>query len=262
MEEIVEAVKRVTDIMSEISTASSEQSAGIEQVNLAVTKMDEGTQHNAALVEEAAAAAESLEEQAVTLVRPVGVFRMNGSGAGGQPARPTLAAHGKTAARAPSKPLAPMRTPSAGPVEAEEFFDKAVAYHTRWRNRLRAFLYGSSDEKLDPAQVAEDNCCDLGKWIYGEGKRYQSDPEYTALKANHARFHVCASNVVKRVLKRDMKGAEAMFSGEFQALSQATVAEIVKMKRMHASGAAGTPGPSRAPATQTASAGADDWQEF
>jgi len=67
MEEIVSSIKRVTDIMSEITAASVEQSAGIEQVNLAITQMDEVTQQNAALVEEAAAAAESLEEQAHNL---------------------------------------------------------------------------------------------------------------------------------------------------------------------------------------------------
>ncbi|WP_133649627.1 methyl-accepting chemotaxis protein [Paraburkholderia flava] len=63
MDEIVQAVRRVTDIMGEISAASEEQSTGIEQVNRAVTQMDEVTQQNAALVEQAAAAAASLEEQ-------------------------------------------------------------------------------------------------------------------------------------------------------------------------------------------------------
>ena len=75
MEEIVVSVKRVTDIMSEISAASLEQTSGIEQVNQAVTQMDETTQQNAALVEQAAAAAESLEEQASNLVDAVAAFK-------------------------------------------------------------------------------------------------------------------------------------------------------------------------------------------
>jgi methyl-accepting chemotaxis protein len=79
MEEIVNAVKRVTDIMSEISAASNEQSQGIEQINRAITQMDEVTQQNAALVEEAAAAAESLEEEAQSLTRSVGVFKLSES---------------------------------------------------------------------------------------------------------------------------------------------------------------------------------------
>ncbi len=85
MRDIVEAVKRVTDIMGEISAASSEQSTGIEQVNKAIAQMDETTQQNAALVEEAAAAAESLQEQADGLARAVAAFRLDAGQRGGMP---------------------------------------------------------------------------------------------------------------------------------------------------------------------------------
>ncbi|MEB0135330.1 methyl-accepting chemotaxis protein [Actimicrobium sp. CCC2.4] len=78
MGEIVDSVRRVTDIMAEIMSASVEQSAGIEQVNLAIGQMDQVTQQNAALVEEAAAAAESLQEQAGELERTVAVFKFEG----------------------------------------------------------------------------------------------------------------------------------------------------------------------------------------
>ncbi|MCL1552686.1 methyl-accepting chemotaxis protein [Xanthomonas nasturtii] len=77
MGEIVSSVQRVTDIMGEISAASQEQSSGIEQVNQTVTHMDEATQQNAALVEEATAAARSLEEQAVGLTEAVAVFKID-----------------------------------------------------------------------------------------------------------------------------------------------------------------------------------------
>ncbi|MDH4216403.1 MAG: methyl-accepting chemotaxis protein [Gallionella sp.] len=77
MSEIVTAVKRVTDIMAEIAAASNEQSAGIEQVNQAITQMDEVTQQNAALVEEAAAAAEAMHDQASLLLEAVSVFKLN-----------------------------------------------------------------------------------------------------------------------------------------------------------------------------------------
>ncbi len=76
MEEIVRSVGRVTDIMAEISAASQEQSTGIGQVNQAVLQMDQVTQQNAALVEEAAAAAASLEDQAARLAQSVSVFRL------------------------------------------------------------------------------------------------------------------------------------------------------------------------------------------
>jgi methyl-accepting chemotaxis protein len=78
MDEIVASVKRVTDIMAEITAASQEQTAGIEQVNQAITQMDQVTQQNAALVEEAAAAASSLQEQAGELSQVVSVFRLEG----------------------------------------------------------------------------------------------------------------------------------------------------------------------------------------
>ncbi len=76
-QEIVTSIKRVTDIMAEISAASLEQSSGIEQVNTAITQMDDVTQQNAALVEQAAAAAESLEEQALQLVQVVTRFKLD-----------------------------------------------------------------------------------------------------------------------------------------------------------------------------------------
>ena len=76
MEEIEAAVKCVTDIMAEISAASSEQSTGIDQVNKAIAQMDEVTQQNAALVEEVAAAAESMEEESERLTNAVSVFKL------------------------------------------------------------------------------------------------------------------------------------------------------------------------------------------
>ncbi|RWR03926.1 chemotaxis protein [[Pantoea] beijingensis] len=76
MTEIVDAVRRVTDIMAEIAAASDEQSHGIQQVSLAVTEMDNVTQQNASLVEEASAAASSLEEQAARLTQAVATFRL------------------------------------------------------------------------------------------------------------------------------------------------------------------------------------------
>jgi len=77
MDEVVASVKRVTDVMGEITAASQEQSTGIEEVNRAITQMDEVTQQNAALVEQAAAAAQSLQDQAGRLATVVGVFKLH-----------------------------------------------------------------------------------------------------------------------------------------------------------------------------------------
>ncbi len=78
MQQIVASVKQVADIMGEIAGASAEQSSGIEQVNLAIADMDAATQQNAALVEQAAAAATSMQEQAVRLAEAVAVFKLHG----------------------------------------------------------------------------------------------------------------------------------------------------------------------------------------
>lgn len=81
MNEIVDAVKRVTDIMLDIAAASDEQSRGIVQVSQAISEMDRVTQQNASLVEEASAAAASLEEQAARLTQAVDAFRLHDTGA-------------------------------------------------------------------------------------------------------------------------------------------------------------------------------------
>ena len=80
MNEVVSSVQRVTDIMSEITAASHEQSMGIEEINRAISQMDETTQQNAALVEEAAAAAKSMQDQAGHLEELVCKFKLNNAG--------------------------------------------------------------------------------------------------------------------------------------------------------------------------------------
>ena len=128
MEEIVTSVKHVADIMSEITSASQEQSDGIEQVNQAIGQMDEMTQQNAALVEQAAAAAQSMQDQAVELSRAVSVFRLNGNSAiqHAAPARAPATAPTKAIPAAPaqrqiaSKPQKPINADKSGD-DWEEF---------------------------------------------------------------------------------------------------------------------------------------------
>ena len=107
MGEIVASVQRVTDIMSEISAASQEQSAGIEQVNQTVVQMDETTQQNAALVEEATAAARAMEEQAGQLSEAVSVFTLDEADV-----QQGLAPAGHARTPAPAVSPAPARRPA------------------------------------------------------------------------------------------------------------------------------------------------------
>jgi methyl-accepting chemotaxis protein len=107
LEDIGMAVKRVADVVAEIATASQEQASGIEQVNKAVMQMDEGTQQNAALVEQAAAASESIVTQATQLAALVARYDVAGAAgaAGGVPAR--------SAAAAPRTTVKPKASPAA-----------------------------------------------------------------------------------------------------------------------------------------------------
>lgn len=119
MKEIVNAIKRVNDIMAEIAAASAEQSTGIEEVSTAVSQMDEMTQQNAALVEEAAAAAESLQSQAEQLNNNVSQFKLSGESSARAPAvKPRLSA-----------PVTPKRSPAttkklAPPPSAEDEWEQ------------------------------------------------------------------------------------------------------------------------------------------
>ncbi|AYM74979.1 methyl-accepting chemotaxis protein [Janthinobacterium agaricidamnosum] len=126
MGEVVDSVRRVTDIMSEIASASQEQSAGIEQVNLSIIEMDGMTQQNAALVEQAAAAAQSLQDQAAELAHVVSIFKLvegeEKPAAASVPA-PAPVAAAPAAVRKPAPALRPVKsltrkTEAAAPVVA------------------------------------------------------------------------------------------------------------------------------------------------
>ncbi|MDD0813064.1 methyl-accepting chemotaxis protein [Curvibacter sp. HBC28] len=122
MDEIVASVQRVTDIIGEIRAATSEQSQGIAQVNGSINQLDQMTQQNSALVEQSAAAADSLREQALRLTEVVDLFRVNGSSA---PARLSPAPQRAPAPKPqPARPAAPrVSTPapsSALPAQASK----------------------------------------------------------------------------------------------------------------------------------------------
>ena len=109
MTEIVTSIARVTDIMGEISAASTEQSTGVSQIGDAISQMDQATQQNAALVEESAAAAESLKDQAHQLVQVVAVFKLEGAAV----VAPARVVAPVAVAKAVPKAVAPARKPAA-----------------------------------------------------------------------------------------------------------------------------------------------------
>jgi methyl-accepting chemotaxis protein len=118
MQDVVDSVKRVTDIMAEITAASAEQSSGIEQVNQAIIQMDQVTQQNAALVEEASAAAESMQDQAGKLAQMVSAFRLEAHAAAGGASQ---ARRAPPAAAVPKLRPAPRLATSAAGADWDEF---------------------------------------------------------------------------------------------------------------------------------------------
>jgi methyl-accepting chemotaxis protein len=155
MDEVVASVKRVTDIMSEIANASQEQSAGIEQVNLSIIEMDGMTQQNAALVEQAAAAAQSLQDQAGELQRVVSVFRLiEGEEVHVAPAAPvapvaTRAVAVRAPAAKPAAPRAALKRPApaaARPAPAKAAPAAAPAAPAAKKAAPKATAAASSDE--------------------------------------------------------------------------------------------------------------------
>ncbi len=145
MQDVVSSVRRVTDIMGEISSASAEQSASVAQVGGAVTQMDQVTQQNAALVEESAAAADSLKKQAEQLVQAVAVFKLDHS------------AVVTTAAPHTARSLAVVSVPRALPSPAKAASPKAVQAKAA-APRLAA---PKAAPKATPAPATAD---DGGEW--------------------------------------------------------------------------------------------------
>ena len=197
MEQVVNAFGDVAGLVADISNASRDQAQGIDQVTRAVSQMDEVTQHNAALVEESAAAAESLEEQARLLVGILGEFKLK--------ATPKLASDAMD-------------------------FDGVIHAHMQWKIKLRDYLDGRGD-KLDAKVVCRDDKCALGQWIYGKGAGHAAKPSFGTLKTRHADFHRCAAHVIDLVHEGDKTGADRVLQDEFAALSEQTVREIRRLRQ-------------------------------
>ncbi|MDP3617298.1 MAG: methyl-accepting chemotaxis protein, partial [Rhodoferax sp.] len=206
MDQIVDSVKRVTDIMAEITAASQEQSSGIGEINQAITQMDQVTQQNAALVEEAAAAAASLQEQASNLSQVVSVFRLDN-----EPSNQVAATHAATVT--PHSAAARALPAAASDAAIGITLDNAIQAHANWRMKLRtAALRG---EQLDADTVARDDCCELGKWLHGAGQsKYGGKPSFVELTDSHRDFHQEAGKVARTINRGATDEAEQMLESD------------------------------------------------
>jgi myosin heavy subunit len=229
MNEVVNSVQRVTDIMSEISAASREQSQGIEEINNAITQMDETTQQNAALVEQAAAAAKSLQDQAGHLEELVNQFQL----ADMKSRRHSGAAPKNITPRAGQLHHHNHPQLSAGATPFD--INTAIAAHGEWKNKLRTAILQKTE--IDAATLSADNCCGLGKWLYGEGKsQFGRLSEFDKVVSAHALFHKEAGRIGHLINAGDYTQAtKALDSGTAYAKASNNVASAIMALRRAAS---------------------------
>ena len=222
MQEIVSSVKRVSDIIGEIAAASNEQSAGIAQINDAIMKMDDVTQQNTALVEQAAAAAESLMEQAEEMTAVVSVFVLDDDG---------RKSNSRSVGRASPKlnVISEKVVPALGEQKSFSFVDAENA-HVKWKMRLVQYVGGQSHESFDVAAVSCDDKCDLGKWIHGPATKHSSLTEYKNLRASHAEFHKTVGAIIGCVHNNKTDDARKLLGGDFAATSRKTISAIHAMR--------------------------------
>lgn len=112
-------------------------------------------------------------------------------------------------------------------------FLSAIQVHLLWKRRLEAYVYGFSDERLDPLTVGRDDLCVLGKWIHGPGgERYSHNPLFCKMKKTHALFHECAGEIVHVTDKGDQRGAlEMLDKGPYVKHSYQVRAELARLAR-------------------------------
>lgn len=183
MEQIVDASRAINGLLTEISNGSREQSLGVYQIGQAVSELDRMTQQNAALVQETAAAADSMKSQAYELANEVDRFQL---------------------------PAAIESSQTEFELIAPVFdFDKAIDAHRQWKVKLRKAI--AENITLDVDGICCDDRCSLGRWLHGSGKRKWKDrPDFSSLLEAHARFHKVAGEVALKINAGATREAEKL----------------------------------------------------
>jgi methyl-accepting chemotaxis protein-1 (serine sensor receptor) len=273
MGELVTSIQKSTNLMREISSASNEQANGVAQIGEAVTLMDQTTQQNAALVEQMAAAANSLKSQAGDLVQSVALFKVD--------ANPSMVrANERSAVVLVNRGYQPPGLAHQSPLQsgaASSFarnnasgaginLDNAIKAHADWRSKLRSAA--SNHTQVDAETIKRDDCCELGKWLHGAGNsKFGGKPTFVALIAGHRDFHAEAGKVARIVNQGDTAKAEQMLeSGTAFARASGEVGRLIVQLKKELSGASKTSTRKASSKMLTAAAPAsgsnDDWETF
>jgi aerotaxis receptor len=225
VDEAMGAVERVAAMLEDIKLATTQQLAGTSQIAASLSDMDAITQHNAAMVEELAAASKSLDTQVDIVHNSIRVFRLFTGDK-------TLAEDDAVAMRTAAKAV-------DGQLRDDEVdFDKVIAAHQQWRVTLRNAVL--KNKKLDADTIRRDDCCALGKWIYGGGgKRWGREPLFTELVKHHKTFHQEAGKVADAINASNMAQAAKMMENQTPFVESGhNVTHTIRQLRAMTSGAA------------------------
>ena len=194
MDEVTRAVAQVAALLDQISGAAQEQTAGVGQVNDAVTHLDSITQQNASMVDELASAAQALNHQVGVVHNTIRVFRLTDKDT-------TLAEVDAVELRKAQRADA---LQDGGSID----FEQAIASHQEWRVTLRNAI--NRKLKMDE-KAGRDDCCALGQWLGGPGRqRMGASPGFTELVKAHRDFHGEVGRVAGLVNAGRMGDAEAL----------------------------------------------------
>ncbi len=249
LEEIVEATRKVSHMISEIDSANQEQSIGIEQVNQAMLRMDQMTQQNARLVEKVADSSATLDQQSETLAREMGFF--NGIAAAG------VSLEGSSGPRVERRSSnRPWSTVSHNNGSGDLDFPAAKSKHLSWKNRVRSFLQGR--ESLTHDQAVSHRDCDLGKWLYSKGmEQFGSMEEMQELEKVHANLH----NEIKEIITLKESGNDNEANERFSNIERYSGRVVNLLSTLEDKARdESTLGGGQAP--RAAAGGGEDWDSF
>jgi len=200
MKDIVASTERVRKLLDDVANGAREQSIGITQVGQAVQELDRNTQSNAALVEQTAAVASAQRNVAVRMAAQVDEFRLPGH-------RPAAMVEG---------------------IDVDTIIDA----HRQWKVKLRDAI--ESGATVDVGTLSRDDCCALGKWIYGDGQHLKNRASFTELIQRHANFHRIAGQVGTLINERRRTDAEdALAPGTpFSNATSSVVQVLSSVKRL------------------------------
>ncbi len=196
---IITASRNVEQMIQMIATAATEQTAASGEISESASNISKLAEENARAAAEAAGASTNLSHLASDLDGIIHGFRIGDGKAGGE--------------------------------RMEMNFDEAVQVHAKWKSKLTAYI-AKPDRSLKAEETAQDNRCELGKWLHGKGQRFGNLPEFAQLVRDHAHFHATAGEIIRQADAGRMAQQDVALEGrsDYARVSRAVVASLMKMK--------------------------------